>query len=633
MLFTLYSKDAFVKSRHSWDSCKLRTRGYGCELIFYTTNIIVIKKFWQVGNLGQCWNASLTMEGGVWGIVIIVSAFMIQFLAFGATSSIGVFNIELLDYFDQATVGVSLIGALNFGIFLGTGPIVSFLMTKFSYRKIAGVGSLLIVLGLVGMPLLPYIPSMCLCYGVLTGFGSSCVYLPSHVLSGLYYEKYRSVATGVATSGSGLGGAVMPVVTGLLIEQYTWKGSFIILAGLCLHLFIFSLLLLMPPDLNSAKTREINIPETTTEALSASDQGDVCGNEEGKLCLTVSEDNQKKMSELTELSNGELGFKEVDVSQVDGANRLSGDVCSRSLDNVSSKPYQNGCDSASSWKDGSSPSAKLLNGGKGAKNLSGLKPLALSVSSLHAVGSRGSGYLVVDSSPDVHQLSTTAVRDAEEVKVRAPNASRHVYIFTSYPFDVYFVSNILWNAGCAIVGTFGPEFLREKGLTSMQAAWLSGSFGLGTFLGGIFGGLIGNVKCVNRQVLYTGANIVMGVFVIAFPNFEGIPLYATCLIISGFAFGIILGLLVIVLTDLIGIDSLGNGLGYLMLSNGLGTFIGPPLAGLVRSPEYGFKMGIILAGVLCIAGGFTMFLMPCRRCCLSDVEKVEHEEEKEKIAL
>ncbi|XP_035825553.1 monocarboxylate transporter 14 isoform X2 [Aplysia californica] len=585
MLFTLYSKDAFVKSRHSWDSCKLRTRGYGCELIFYTTNIIVIKKFWQVGNLGQCWNASLTMEGGVWGIVIIVSAFMIQFLAFGATSSIGVFNIELLDYFDQATVGVSLIGALNFGIFLGTG------------------------------------------------FGSSCVYLPSHVLSGLYYEKYRSVATGVATSGSGLGGAVMPVVTGLLIEQYTWKGSFIILAGLCLHLFIFSLLLLMPPDLNSAKTREINIPETTTEALSASDQGDVCGNEEGKLCLTVSEDNQKKMSELTELSNGELGFKEVDVSQVDGANRLSGDVCSRSLDNVSSKPYQNGCDSASSWKDGSSPSAKLLNGGKGAKNLSGLKPLALSVSSLHAVGSRGSGYLVVDSSPDVHQLSTTAVRDAEEVKVRAPNASRHVYIFTSYPFDVYFVSNILWNAGCAIVGTFGPEFLREKGLTSMQAAWLSGSFGLGTFLGGIFGGLIGNVKCVNRQVLYTGANIVMGVFVIAFPNFEGIPLYATCLIISGFAFGIILGLLVIVLTDLIGIDSLGNGLGYLMLSNGLGTFIGPPLAGLVRSPEYGFKMGIILAGVLCIAGGFTMFLMPCRRCCLSDVEKVEHEEEKEKIAL
>ena len=60
-------------------------------------------------------------EGGVWGIVIIISAFMIQFLSFGATASIGVFNIELLDYFDNDTVGVSLIGALNFGVFLGSG--------------------------------------------------------------------------------------------------------------------------------------------------------------------------------------------------------------------------------------------------------------------------------------------------------------------------------------------------------------------------------------------------------------------------------------------------------------------------------------------------------------------------------
>ena len=63
-------------------------------------------------------------EGGSWGIVIIISAFMIQVMSFGATASIGVFNIELLEYFDHATVQVSLIGAINFGVFLGSGNIL-----------------------------------------------------------------------------------------------------------------------------------------------------------------------------------------------------------------------------------------------------------------------------------------------------------------------------------------------------------------------------------------------------------------------------------------------------------------------------------------------------------------------------
>lgn len=61
------------------------------------------------------------MEGGLWGIIIIVSAFMIQVLTFGTTASIGVYNIELLDHFPESSVGVSLIGSINFGVYLGSG--------------------------------------------------------------------------------------------------------------------------------------------------------------------------------------------------------------------------------------------------------------------------------------------------------------------------------------------------------------------------------------------------------------------------------------------------------------------------------------------------------------------------------
>lgn len=49
------------------------------------------------------------------------------------------------------------------------GPVVSFLMTKMTCRRIALIGSTLVVLGIFLMPFLPYIPALCVCFGLLTG--------------------------------------------------------------------------------------------------------------------------------------------------------------------------------------------------------------------------------------------------------------------------------------------------------------------------------------------------------------------------------------------------------------------------------------------------------------------------------
>jgi hypothetical protein len=50
-------------------------------------------------------------------------------------------------------------------------------------------------------------------------------------------------------------------------------------------------------------------------------------------------------------------------------------------------------------------------------------------------------------------------------------------------------------------------------------------------------------------------------------------------LVFGLNYGVILGLLVVVTADLLGIEALGDGFGYLMLANGIGIFTGPPLAG------------------------------------------------------
>ena len=60
-------------------------------------------------------------EGGYRGLLIVLSAFMIQLIVFGTACSIGVFNVELLDYFDNDINGVALLTSTNIAFFLGAG--------------------------------------------------------------------------------------------------------------------------------------------------------------------------------------------------------------------------------------------------------------------------------------------------------------------------------------------------------------------------------------------------------------------------------------------------------------------------------------------------------------------------------
>ena len=518
-------------------------------------------------------------------------------------------------------------------------------------------------------------------FSYFPGFGSCCAYIPSHVLSGMYYDKNRSLATGVATSGSGLGGAVMPVVAGLLIEIYSWKGSLVVVAALCLHMFIFSALLRMPepnavsdqagedpndnmttpmlPDQKSLESQG-NAPSQTTKPLKSLDLGEAGTDGESKplisevsksvpasnLPLVLERDRGKfsdrdkpsepeymKMGKSsvtskehyilpTEMSSlkatspvsdpqSELkgkGYADILVSKDPLKTRLfkpssglNGKSDAFSLEDLSGRSRSHTV-MVTSDTDQGNRQAHLRGGSKSTDNnlSSNGWRLSHSLSSLHTVGTtRGSYYIVLDKADDVsatNQTHHTMLKDSDthleekaekseggeagvQKKKKGPNSSRHIYIFTHYGFNIYFFSNIMWNAGCSIVTSFAPEFLRSQGLTSMEAAVLLGAFGFGCFVGGIFGGLLGNVSCINRQVLYTLANIIMGAVLIVFPSMGHRDLYLTALLVSGLAFGIILGLLIIVLTDLIGVESLSNGLGYLMLSNGIGTFLGPPLAG------------------------------------------------------
>ncbi|ESP01443.1 hypothetical protein LOTGIDRAFT_111664 [Lottia gigantea] len=382
------------------------------------------------------------MEGGVWGLVIILSAFMIQFIAFGISGSIGVYNVEFLDDFETDALEVSLISSINLGVFLGTGPLASYLMDRFSHRKVVIFGGLMCSMGILAIPWLPSINYLYFVYGVVNGLGGCLAYVPSHVLSGLYYDKKRGLATGIATAGSGLGITVGPIVIAYLIEEYTWRGSLIILTGVSLNIMVFGALLRPVPM------------KAKTKIISKSEVPSISSNLETVVPLPNTDD--RKM------------------------------------------PY--------------------------------LKKL---------------------------------------VK----------YILTDIDFLVYFVNNIFWNMGLGIILALLAEFCVEKGISKIDSAFIVTLNGLGSFVGCLTGGVLSNIKRLNSYYTFALVNVLAGVSLLLMPIFSGIHLYITLSILCGFFIGIILGYLLALLADILGPELFGDGVGVIMIANGLGAFLGPSIAG------------------------------------------------------
>lgn len=75
--------------------------------------------------------------------------------------------------------------------------------------------------------------------GIGTGFGFGLIYLPAIVSVTTYFEKYRSLATGIAVCGSGLGTFIFSPLTEYLIKEFGWRGATLILAGVVFNCIIF----------------------------------------------------------------------------------------------------------------------------------------------------------------------------------------------------------------------------------------------------------------------------------------------------------------------------------------------------------------------------------------------------------
>ncbi|KAG8511156.1 Monocarboxylate transporter 3 [Galemys pyrenaicus] len=128
-----------------------------------------------------------------------------------------------------------------------TGPVCSILVARFGCRPVMLAGGLLASTGMVLASFATCLLELYLTAGVLTGLGLALNFQPSLVMLGLYFERRRPLANGLAAAGSPVFLSALSPLGQRLLELFGWRGGFLLLGGLLLHCCACGAVMRPPP--------------------------------------------------------------------------------------------------------------------------------------------------------------------------------------------------------------------------------------------------------------------------------------------------------------------------------------------------------------------------------------------------
>ncbi|XP_022820451.1 monocarboxylate transporter 12 [Spodoptera litura] len=493
-------------------------------------------------------------DGG-WGWMVVFASFMIHIVTDGMTYSFGVFYAEFLTYFDEGKGKTAWIVSILVGVTLSSGPISSSFVNRWGCRAVTVAGALLASTCVVLSAFANNVLTLIFTIGVGTGFGFGLIYLPAIVSVTVWFERYRSLATGIAVCGSGLGTFLFAPITSALIENYGWRGAMAIIGALILNCVPLGLIFKPVPEPPRTPASEPMLPKQPKSPLKRSQSTEHVLRANGKV-----DDND--IARLT-LSQPALN-----------------------------KPHEQ-----------KPPPSRH---GSGIMQ----RPDVLYQGSMTSLARFRS------TSPE--RTFTSVTKEEPEVKCgwlpcstefkAALGEMLDVSLLVDPIFILFAVSNFLTSIGFYIPYVYTVPMSESLGVENPP--YLISIIGGSNLVGRIILGYISDKPWVNRLLAYNLCLTIAGIgtaMAMACWEFWGLALYATTF---GFTIGAYVGLTSVVLVDLLGIEKLTNAFGLLLLFQGIASLIGPPFAGWLFDTLHSYAPGFYVAGGTISLSGLILFFIP-----------------------
>lgn len=165
------------------------------------------------------------------GWLVVGATFISTFTVFGVAYSFAPFFAPMADEFGGQRSEVALFFAITTFLYFGLGVVTGRISDRVGPRPVLMVGAVAMVVGLLATSQVQSLLAGYLTYGLGVGIGVACAYVPMVATVGLWFERRRSAAMGVAVAGIGVGTLVGAPTSEALIDRYGWRDTYVVLAA------------------------------------------------------------------------------------------------------------------------------------------------------------------------------------------------------------------------------------------------------------------------------------------------------------------------------------------------------------------------------------------------------------------
>lgn len=613
------------------------------------------------------------LDGGYgWGVVL--GSFLIHVFTDGFVYSFGVIAESLIKEFDSSNTVVSTILSLLTGLMLATGPLASAICNRIGCRITTIIGAIIASFGCAISYFATSMAFLIFSVGIVMGTGFGLMYCPAIVIVTIYFEKYRSLATGVTVCGAGVGTFIFSKIISILIVQFDWRTVFIIYAVL--------VLLCVPCGILYRPVKFVPI-YGDEEELEEEEEGKVDENKKGINEIEEEFDEERGTSESFQNGNAFSSniLRPAQSQQLINKfstknNGINGNLLGRV--NGNGEGFLQRFLSIGDRLDvqdcgkGRGGSISVSTGFLNVRDIFFTGSIAelpeykenkfrfRSVSSLHSHSSFNRSNIPnilqshqterieeekdeevednesiekqkqkqINGINSCHLLATKSVssEDDRSSSSRAIEIWRTVKrmldlsLLTNSVYVLFGISNFLTSIGFNAPPMFMPMNAElVLGWDKIQASTTISAYGLANIFGRISFGLLcdrklptkwGKDKPRNRLWIYNLTLMFCGFITCFVFSINSFYAFIAYCFFYGFTISSYVCLTSVVLVDLVGVDRLTNAFGLLLFIQGIATFVGPPIAGRLYDLTNRYDWTFALCGICLFLSGAMLFVIP-----------------------
>ncbi|CAH0397727.1 unnamed protein product [Chilo suppressalis] len=232
--------------------------------------------------------------------------------------------------------------------------------------------------------------------------------------------------------------------------------------------------------------------------------------------------------------------------------------------------------------------------------------------------------LRASSCPDIYRNSMWSMEDQEETSwgkrlAKMINKTFDFNMFTEFHFLMMNLSTLVLFIWFIVPYFYISNFMTMSGYTETQGAAMLSVFGVATIIGIVGLGWMGDLPWVNVTKTYALCLIVCGCTIILFPILirimdpnESYSFYILVLnaLVFGLMFSSSYSYTPSILVELIALERFTMAYGLVLMSQGIGHLVGPPMAGALRDTTGYWDAAFYISGIWVVISGLLVGVIP-----------------------